>query len=170
MFTNPDKSIAQFGLREGMRVAEFGAGGGFMTRSIASRVGHTGLVYAIEVQKDLVKKLEKDLKDWQVSNTSVIWGDVEKVGGTKIADHSMDAVVISNILFQAEDRLGLIDEAKRILKKGGRVLFIDWLEMQKQHNMVTEKKAIELFTLRGFKFIENISKSDHHYGIIFINE
>ena len=172
MFTNPEQNILRLGLKEGMRVADFGAGTGFYSRAASQKVGYTGKVYAIEVQKDLVKKLESELRHWGITNVECIWGDIEKRGGTKISDHSMDAVIISNVLFQSEDKLGLIDEAKRVLKKGGEILFIDWSESfsgmgPARESVVPESMARELFEKRGFKYVEKISTSAHHYGIIF---
>lgn len=172
MFTKPEQNILHLGLKEGMRVADFGAGAGFYSIAVSKRVGPTGKVYAIEVQKDLVKKLESEIKHLGISNTECIWGDIENVGGTKIADNTMDVVIISNILFQVEDKLGLIDEARRVLKKGGEVLLVDWSESfggmgPKPENVITQKSAISLFEKRGFKCIEHISTSIHHYGIIF---
>jgi ubiquinone/menaquinone biosynthesis C-methylase UbiE len=175
MFTNPGQNILHLGLKEGMRVADLGAGSGFYSKAVSERVGYTGKVYAVEVQKDLVKKLESEIRNWGISNIECIWGDIEKRHGTKIADQSMDAVIISNVLFQAEDKLGVIDEAKRILKKGGNVLLIDWTESfggmgPTPQSVITEIKAKELFEKRGFKFVEKISTNAHHYGIIFTHE
>jgi arsenite methyltransferase len=172
MFLKPKLSVGQLELQEGMHVADFGAGTGFYVREASVRVGNTGRVYAIEVQKDMVKKLESDLKEWGISNVECIWGDIEKNGGTKVSDSSMDAVIISNVLFQAEDKFGLIDEAKRILKKAGKVLLVDWKDSYNgmgpsQMHVVREEVARDLFIKRGFKVIENISTSPHHYGIIF---
>lgn len=155
-----------------MRVADFGAGSGFYSKAASARVGYSGKVYAIEVQKDLVKKLESEIKNWGISNIECIWGDIETRGGTKISDQSVDAVIISNVLFQAEDKIGLIDEARRILKKTGKVLLIDWSDSfggmgPTKHNVITQSDAKELFEKRGFKLEENITTSAHHYGIIF---
>jgi len=158
MFSNPEKNISQLGLQEGMKVADFGAGFGFYSRFASKKVGNTGKVYAIEVQKGLVKKLESEIKQWGATNIIPIWGDIEKIDGSKISSDSMDAVIISNVLFQTEDKIGVIDEAKRILKKGGRVLLVD---------SDKDQKAEELFLKRGFKLLENILVSDDHYGIIF---
>lgn len=175
MFSNPEQNVLQLGLREGMRVADFGAGTGAYSLSAGQHVGHTGHVYAIEVQKDLVKRLESEIKNWGVSNVECIWGNIEKNQGTKIADRSMDAIIIANVLFQAEDKLGLIDEARRILKKDGRILFIDWLSSfsgmgPSPEHVVTPEMAESLFKKRGFKFVEKINTNPHHYGIIFAHE
>ena len=87
----------------------------------------------------------------------------------------MDVVVVSNVLFQVEDKLGIIDEAKRVLRKRGKVLLVDWADSFKgmgpsKENIVSETTAKELFEKRGFKFEEKISTTEHHYGIIFIYE
>lgn len=175
MFSNPEQNILKLGLREGMKVADLGAGTGAYSVAASKRVGHTGHVFAIEVQKDLLKRFESEIKEKDLSNVGCIWGDIEKKHGTKIADGSMDAVVISNVLFQAEDKLGLIDEAKRILKKGGKVLFVDWVESSlgmgpSSMNVIRPDVAIDLFIKRGFKLQERITTNEHHYGIIFTHE
>jgi ubiquinone/menaquinone biosynthesis C-methylase UbiE len=172
MFSNPEQIVAQLGLVEGMRVADLGAGSGFYTKAAARRVGTTGHVYAIEVQKGMLKTLEDDLKKDGIKNVDCIWGDIEKDGGTKIADRTVDRVIISNVLFQAEDKIGLIDEAKRILKKDGQALLVDWTESWSgmgpaPESVVPQEKAEELFKKRGFKIVEVVSTEVHHYGILF---
>ena len=173
MFANPKLNVGQLELREGMWVADFGAGTGAYTKEASVKVGPSGKVYAVEVQKDMIKSLESDLKRAGITNVDCIWGDIETLHGTKIADAIMDAVIVSNVLFQVSDKLGLVDEAKRILKKGGKVLLIDWSESfsgmgPSPIHVVKEEQAREFFTRRGFKILENISVGEHHYGIIFI--
>lgn len=175
MFSNPEKNVAELDLREGMQVADFGAGVGFYAKALSKKVGENGKVYAIEVQKDFVKKLESELKNWKISNVECIWGDIETVGGTKIKDQSIDAVVVSNVLFQVEDKLGLIDEVKRVLKSNGRVLLIDWSDSfsgmgPSFEHVIRRDDALMLFKERGFKLLKDISVSDHHYGIILMLE
>ncbi len=175
MFSNPEQNVGQLGLREGMKVADFGAGTGMYSKAAGKRVGEEGKVYAVEVQKDLVKKMENEIKTWGAVNIECIWGDIEKKNGTKIADQSMDAVIVSNVFFQVADKLGLIDEVKRILKEKGKVLFIDWSDSfngmgPALEHIIKKEKSIELFGSRGFKFLEDVIVSDHHYGIIFIHE
>lgn len=175
MFSNPEQNVLKLGLREGMRVADFGAGTGAYSFAAGRHVGHTGHVYAVEVQKGLLKKLETEIKELGVLNVECIWGDIEKVGGTKIADHSMDVVIIANVLFQAEDKMGLLDEAKRILKNNGKILFIEWVNSfngmgPAPLHIIEERIAVDLFTKRGFKLSEKITTNEHHYGIIFIHK
>ncbi len=172
MFSNPEQNVAKLFLKEGMRVADFGAGSGFYTKALVNHVGYTGKVYVVEIQKDLLGRVKNELCDAGVSNVECIVGDIEKKGGTKIADKTMDAVVASNVLFQVEDRVGFVDEIKRVLKDKGKVLLIDWQDSPDK-DIATPKRAIpksdaeKLFISRGFKVLENVSAGDHHYGIIF---
>ncbi len=172
MFSNPEKNLAHLSLYEGMSVADLGTGTGFYAKALSKRVGHTGHVYAVEVQKDMVKKLESEIKEDGITNIDVIWGDIEKLHGTKIADKSIDAIIISNVLFQVDDKLGLIDEANRIMKDNGKILLIDWTDSfggmgPAEGSVIKEARAIELFGKRGLKRVESIRIVDHHYGIIF---
>ncbi|MEA3398993.1 MAG: methyltransferase domain-containing protein [Patescibacteria group bacterium] len=172
MFSNPEKNVAQLGLKEGMKVADLGAGSGFYAKAAAKGVGHTGKVYAIEVQKELVTKLEEELKKWGTSNIECVWGDIERKGATKLADKTVDAVILSNVLFQVEDKLGLLDEVKRIIKPEGQILLVDWIESfggmgPTENNIISKKEAESLFIKRGFKKEKDITAGPHHYGIIF---
>ncbi len=175
MFSHTKLNLGPLEIREGMRVADFGAGRGYYAMAASELVGNFGKVYAIEVQKELVKHLEAELKDKSIKNVECIWGDVETLHGSKLADQSIDRLIMTNILFQVGDKLGLVDEAKRILKKGGKVLVIDWRDKYggigpSHQHLVKYETTEELFTKRGFKKVEDVNVSAHQYGIIFVHE
>ncbi len=168
-FADPGKNLKQFGLREGMTVADLGAGTGAYTFAAAALVGTSGRVHAVEVQKDLLTRVQKEIDERGLGNIDVHWGDVESKGGTKLRDDSVDAIILSNILFQVEDGDGLIEEMKRILRPGGRVLVIDWDDSYDNlgpapEAIITEHEARTFFEQRGFVFEERIQAGAHHYG------
>lgn len=171
-FADPKENVKQFGIREGMHVADIGAGSGFYIAPIAKFVGRTGKVYAIDVQKELLHGIKADAKREGFGNVEIIWGDAERKNGTKLKDKSVDAIMLSNVLFQAKDKLGLISECKRILKEKGKVLLIDWTEPVGKlgphpKDIVSKDKARDLFEMKGFVYAGDISAGSHHYGIIF---
>ena len=69
-----------------MHVADLGAGSGHYTLAAAKKVGESGRVYAIEVQKDLLTRIKNLAQTEHINNVEVIWGDVENRGGTKLKD------------------------------------------------------------------------------------
>jgi ubiquinone/menaquinone biosynthesis C-methylase UbiE len=172
MFSNPHRNIEQLALRDGMIVADFGAGSGFYSIEAAKAVAPTGRVYAIDVQKGLLERLKKQAHDLHVKNIEIVASDLEKIGGSKIRDGLCDAAVVSNILCMVEDRKTLLEEAKRILKSGGRLLLIDWSasfsHMGPHHGHVIYKDdAMKLALSLGFTFGKEIDAGEHHYGMIF---
>ena len=169
MFTNPIKNLKAFGLRDNDVVADLGAGTGFYAVAAGVMVPK-GKVYAVEVQKDFLTKIRHKIAEARLNNVEIIWGDVEKIGGTKIGDGIADAVLASNILFQVEDKDKFIEEIKRMLKKGGRVLLIDWsvgssaIPLDK---VIPKEKARAILEKKGFILEREIDALAHHYGMIF---
>ncbi len=155
-----------------MEVVDFGSGSGGHTLAVAKALMSTGRVYAVDVQQDLLSKLKNNAVREGLYNMEVIWGDIEKPNGTKLRDNSIDFVLISNILFQLENKTAMLSEAKRILKQGGGVLLVDWADSfgnigPKPEAVVTKEKAKELFEKNGFHLDKEIKAGAHHYGLIF---
>lgn len=174
-FSDPKKNIKQFGLYEGQIVADLGAGTGAYSVAAGKEVGESGRVYAVEVQKELLANIKDNARREGVFNIEVIWGDIERSGKTKIRDGIVDAVIVSNVLFQVEDKAGFIDEIKRILKPGGRVLVVDWEDSfngtgPSQDSVFSYDEARRLFEDNGFSFSKNISAGDHHYGFVVLKQ
>lgn len=171
MFSEPLKNLKQFGLRENMIVADLGAGTGFYSMSLAQMVPQ-GKVYAVEVQKDFVTTIKNKAIEATFHNLECIWGDIEKIGGTKLKDEIIDAVVASNVLSQIENKDKFVEEAKRIMKTGARILVIDWspnwlsIVSPKSKKVVSKENAREVFEKKGFLFEQEINAGAHHYGII----
>jgi ubiquinone/menaquinone biosynthesis C-methylase UbiE len=171
MFSDPDQNLEQFGLSEHMNVADLGAGSGAYTIAAARRVRNFGKVYAVEVQKELAVRAKNAASKAGFSNVEAIWGDIERRGGTELGDGTMDAVIISNVLFQLEHKEGMIAETDRILKPGGKVLVIDWKESYGGMGptpgvVIPADVAKELFVSHGFTFEKEINAGVHHYGFI----
>ncbi len=175
MFTNPLRNLLQFGDITGYHVADLGSGSGFYTLQAAERVGNTGKVYSIEVQKDLLGRIKTEAHNRRLKNIEYIWGDIEKHGGTKIADNTIHLAIVSNVFFQLEHKDAFIKELSRILKPGGHLLLIDWIDsfqnLGPHKNHIAEESSTRLiFNKKGFKLKERIDAGEHHYGIIFVHE
>lgn len=174
-FSNPNQILEEVGITKASVVADLGAGSGHYTFSAARMTGMDGKVYALEVQKDLVEKLKSEAERNHLTNVSPIWCNIEKIGGTKLADNVIDLAIIANVLFQVEDRKDFLKEVFRIVKSHGRVLLIDWSDSYggmgpASNAVIKENDAVTLFSQNGFKKDRNVNAGEHHYGIIFTKE
>lgn len=174
-FTNPERNLAKAGIKESMTVADFGCGPGDYTFAAAKQVGTSGKVYAIDVQQDILTRLKNDAAEHRLSNIETICGDIEDEGGTHLGDESVDVVVVSNVLFQIEDKRALAAEAFRIVKEGGKVLLVCWSESfghfgPTPDHVVTKEQAEEHFTREGFTLDTEFDAGDHHYGLLLTKQ
>lgn len=170
-FTEPAENLKNLDLREGSKVADFGAGSGYYSLAAANRVRAMGQVYAIDVQKDLLSKIQTSAREKGLHNIQVVWGDIDKIGGTKLKDNYVNAVIVSNVIFQSEQKEDLAKEAFRIISPGGQVMVIDWSDSfgglgPTQNQIVPEEEAKMLFEGAGFVYERSFFAGDHHWGII----
>lgn len=171
-FTNPITNINELGVYEGMVAVDLGAGTGAYTIPLAERVGESGRVYAVEVQKEFLTNIKDAATARDLKNVEVIWGDIERLGGTKIKDEIADVAVVSNVLFQAEDKGELLREVKRILKPQGKLLLVDWKDSfgnlgPAPDAVVPANIAQGLAEREGFVVKKAFDAGEHHYGFVF---
>lgn len=179
-FAHPHRNISALGVEDGMKVADFGAGSGAYALSLAHAVGKSGRVYAVDVQRDLLRRIHNEAHRKNLDNVDVIWGDLETPHGSKLAERSIDLVLISNLLFQLTDIRAVFDEAWRILKPAGRLAVIEWGERPPRsasfasmtigpHRdaIVSRAQAVSGSQARGFKLAHEFHTGTHHYGLMF---
>ncbi len=171
-FLNPARAVRLAKIHEGHLVADFGAGSGFFTRAAAREVGEGGQVWAVDLNRDLLPRIKNLSAAENLRNVQVVHGDIETVGGTPLPPDHFDFAIIANVLFSATEREAVAAEAKRILKKTGRVLVIDWsgsfggLGPHESH-VVNEREAKKFFESAGFTFVEEVPAGAYHWGAVF---
>jgi len=173
MFSDPQHNLEQLSIDPGMVVADLGCGAGNYAIPAAKMVGTTGNVFAVDVQQELLSRLNADALQHGVHGSiDVVWGDVDEVEGSTLRESSVDRVILANILFQVEKNEALITEAFRVAKKSALVLLIDWSDSfgglgPQPANIVPMYEARELCEKVGFTFVREITAGDHHYGMVF---
>ncbi len=170
-FLHPEKVTKEFDIKEGMKIADFGCGAGHFTISTAKIVGEKGKVYALDVLKTALESVQSGAKAEGLLNIISIWSNLELSGGSKLEDESMDLALLANILIQSSKKADIMKEAKRILKKGGKMIVIEWQKGQPlgppESFIVTKDLIRDLAKKQGFKFKKEFPAGKHHWGIIF---
>jgi len=171
MFSDPRRNIEQFGLSDGMIVADLGAGSGFYSMEAARAVAPHGKVYAVDIQTELLTRLINEARNRRITNLDIVVGDLEKNNGISLREGSMDAVIASNIIFMLDDKKTFLTEIRRILKSGGKLLLVDWSASFSQmgphpEHVVYKDTARKLAQEVGFTLEKEIDAGAHHYGMI----
>lgn len=165
--------LKKVGLQEGERVGDFGVGSN-ATWTIASArvVGDTGIVYAVDILKQVLEAAQTKASLEGLHNIKTVWSDLEIPGATKIPEATLDMVYIINTLYKTSQPAKVIAEGARLLKSGGRLVVIDWKtapqgfgpdEKHRVHPEDVERECLRL----GLKPLQIFSPGDYHFGLLF---
>ena len=171
-FAHPRRNVAALSIDPGMAIADFGSGSGIYVLHIAEALENAGRVYAVDVQRDLLKRVKSEAHRRGFKNVDVIWTDLERPNASKLADKTLDLVLISNLLFQVENKTAVLVEAQRVLKPKGKLAIIDWSESfggmgPQKKDVVGKDLALKLARENGFELQREFPAGAHHYGLIF---
>ena len=170
-FISPENAVSHFHLHKGEAVGDFGAGSGWFARALSRAVERDGKVYAFEIQKPLVQHVAQLAREEHLDNVEVLWCDLETEHGCKLQDGLLDAGVLANTLSQLTDKGSALKEIRRMLRKGGKLLVLDWSETSrmspKANVLLPEAQARTLVEKHHFDFVRSFPAGDHHYGLAF---
>jgi predicted methyltransferase len=118
----PDRVMDALGIADGARVADLGAGGGWFTVRLAHRVGPNGVVYAQDIQTQMLESIKRRVAREGLAN-------VETVLGTPADPHlptNLAAVLIVDVYPQMSEPVATLRQIRVSLAPGGRLGIIDF--------------------------------------------
>ncbi len=169
---DPAKVIANLDIRPGMRIADFGCGSGHFTLLLAQKVGNDGRITALDVQEAPLEAVRERAKASNLGNIETIHANLEAPGSSKLSDGSQDLVLAANILFQSPKKNEIIQEAKRVLKSGGKLVLVEWKKgsggFGPPDNLRMDAPAITaLVAGEGFAADRDIDVGQFHHVMLF---
>lgn len=123
----PEKVVACSGIKPGMQVLEIGCGSGAFTIAAARVVGPTGKIYALDIQKDMLNKLNTKLAredNRDIKNIEIIQKSAYELPFT---DSLLDLVFMVTVLQEVPDKQRALLETRRVLKPGGILSVTEYL-------------------------------------------
>jgi SAM-dependent methyltransferase len=118
----PDAVMDAMGIADGSAVADIGAGGGWFTVRLARRVGPNGIVYAEDVQPQMVEAIRRRVDRAGLDNVRAFKGDPTDA---RLPPASVDAVLIVEASQEFADAVELLRRLAAALKPGGRLGIIN---------------------------------------------
>jgi len=122
-YQKPQEVVTALALREGEVIADIGAGSGYFAVRFARAVGPRGRVYAVDISPDMIRYLNRRIRDEELSNVTTVLSDPDD---PLLRDGSVDRFVIVNTWHHIEDQPKYLSLMKRMLRPGGQVVHIDF--------------------------------------------
>lgn len=165
---NPSVVLTAMGLDVGMTMADVGAGPGYFTLPAAAWVGATGLVYAIDIEPEMLQRLEERLETNEVDNVRCL---SSQESGLPLPDDSVDRVLLANVLHEAVEPVTLLREIHRILKPAGKLAVVEWVAAETESgpplaDRLAADKARAYLAEAGFVDVADFEVGPTHYGLL----
>jgi len=139
--------------RPGDVVADIGAGTGYFTLLLAKRVGKEGIVYAVDVEQQMVDLVVKRAKKEGYANVKAILASFDDPGLPKGA---IDLVFICDTYLFFENREEYLLKLRDRLKNGGRLAVVSFNYRAEipgappRHKMVSKEQTVAEMAGAGF--------------------
>jgi len=170
-FIDPECIISRLDFRNGMKIANFGCGTGYFAFPIAKKVGPDGTVWALDVLPQKIESVESQAKLSGVTNIITKRVNLENEKGSGLLKESADWVILVNMLFQNSNKDAVLAETKRVLKKTGKILLIEWEEKElligpKKDLKISKQEMFGIAKKNNLEIASEIEASNFHYGLI----
>lgn len=167
-FLNPQKILKMLPLQRKMIAADFGSGSGGWAIPLA-KILDKGKVFAIDVLEEPLSALRGRARLEGIVNIITKREDVERE--TSLSPETVDLVLMTNLLYQVEDIRKVLEEGRRVLRKRGRVLIVDWAKdnpLTKRIEFVDFDKIKEIAKDLNLKLEKEFEAGSYHKGLIFV--
>jgi predicted methyltransferase len=128
-WNKPEQIMDALGIADGAVVADLGAGGGWLEIRLARRVGPNGIVYAEDIQPQMIEAINRRMQHEGLANVRTVMGTTTD----PLLPSGLDAVLIVNGYREMDDPqipkqiLTFLKNVAKSLKPQGRLGVADFL-------------------------------------------
>jgi SAM-dependent methyltransferase len=159
----PETALDAIGIKAGMKVADVGAGVGYFTLRLAKRVGPGGIVYANDVQPEMLAMLKERAAKAGATNIRAVLGTESD---PKLPKEGIDLVLLVDVYHELSQPQAMLDHIRTALKPDGRLVLVEYrkedphIPIRPEHKMsVGEAKAeVEAEGYRLDKVVEDLPR------------
>lgn len=167
-FLNPKKILEKIKLKPNMIAADFGSGSGGWALPLARKL-EEGRVHAIDILEEPLSALRSKTKLEKILNIQTLKANVEKT--SKLLSESCHLVLMTNLLFEVKDKKRVLEEGKRVLKRRGKILVVDWKEeasIGPEKDRVSPEEVKKLAKELSLKVKKEFTAGLYHWGLILV--
>ena len=165
-----DILLESLALKPGEIVADIGAGSGYFSWRMAKNVGPTGVVYAVDIQQEMLDILMANMKKRGVGDTvKPVLGTVED---PKLPDASVDTILLVDVYHEFDFPYEMTRAMIKALKPGGRLVFVEYrgedpeVPIKPLHKMTVAQVRKEM-SVHPIVFEQTIASLPRQHIIVF---
>jgi len=168
---NVSKLIKNMSIESNDVVADIGAGSGYHAFRMASLVPN-GLIYAVDIQTEMLMAIENKKTFTEISNIETILGTEKSV---QLPKNSVDKILMVDVYHEFSFPVEMISSMKNALKSNGELFLIEYraedplVPIKKIHKM-SEKQAVKEMEAAGFKLRKNIENLPWQHCMVFVKK
>ena len=144
---DPDRALDLLAIPKGAAVADVGAGSGYMTVKLSTRVGPTGRVYATDIQPEMLRLLGRRLTIQQVTNVILVQGAVDD---PRLPQSAVDLELLVDVYHEFSAPQAMLRHLRDALKSGGRLVLLEYrkedpsIPIRPEHKMSVAEAKLEI--------------------------
>jgi SAM-dependent methyltransferase len=165
----PDKVLDALCIREGMTVADVGAGVGYFSLRLARRVKNDGKVLAVDIQGEMLDLLRKNMENDHLSNIDLILGTPTD---PRLPAGAVDLALLVDVYHEFQYPDEMMSRIRASLAPEGRVVLIEYrgedpeVPIKAEHKMTVDQVLFELEPM-GFRLEEKLEFLPWQHVLIF---
>ncbi|MDB6110650.1 MAG: Methyltransferase type 11 [Pedosphaera sp.] len=156
-------------LKRGDAVADIGAGTGYYTRRLAEKISTNGVVYAVEIQQEMLDILTNKMAGLQIHNVKPVLGTITD---PHLSPASIDLILMVDVYHEFDHPHAMVESMVKALKPGGRIVFVEFrgedpkVPIKPVHKM-TEKQVRKEMAAFPLEWVETLEVLPLQHIIIF---
>src|SRR5215813_1961293 len=138
------------GVTRGKGVADIGAGSGWFTVRAARRVGPSGTVYAVDINPEAIRHIDRRAHSESLANVKTI---LSKPDDPMLPKEAVDAVLLLKTYHEVADPIALLERLRAALRPGARLGIIDRNGNGTDHG-IDRKIVVEEAARAGYRLVQ----------------
>jgi ubiquinone/menaquinone biosynthesis C-methylase UbiE len=165
----PEKMLNALRIPRGATVADVGAGAGYHSIRLARKVGPKGIVYATDVQPEMLRMLRDNARGARVTNIKPIRCTQAETG---LPEGAVDLILMVDVYHECSDPEAILQGLLAALKPRGRLVLVEFrgedpdVPIKPEHKMTLEQVRREVEP-QGFTFKDSLEFLPWQHVIIF---
>lgn len=168
-YQKPHEVLTALNIKPGEVIADVGAGSGYFTFRLAHFVGDKGKVFAVDVSPDMVRHVNRRIRDSKTINVVTILADPDD---PLLPDQSVNRFFICDVWHHVDNQTKYLSLMKKMLKPGGEIVMIDFHKKELPFGpppqmKIAREDLIKQMEANGFKKTKEHTFLPYQYFLVF---